>query len=329
VQRHSTWRTYEPGTEFVLFFVCSDATNDQFWGEFRLITSPSVALKKSAKTKFVASVMLGILVTVMTTGCQTNPYTGRWQVMLVPMSHEVTIGVAAYSQVQQDPNMKPSTDPREIEPVKRVAARVIEAAKHSKYSEIANQFEWEVTVIKDDKTMNAFAVPGGKIAVYTGIFPVAKTHAGLAAVIGHEVVHALTRHAGERMSQNMLAQTTLQSIGIALGVVSNAILSSAAVAALGVGTKVGVLLPFSRKHESEADYVGLLLAAEAGYDPRESILLWTHMSELSDNEQPSEFLATHPNHETRIQQLEEWMAEAMLIYQSKPPAVNGELPILR
>ena len=95
-----------------------------------------------------------------------------------------------------DPKMKPSTDPREIEPVKRVAARVIEAAKNSKYSEIANQFEWEVTVIKDDKTMNAFALPGGKIAVYTGIFPVAKTEAGLAAVMGHEVVHALARHGG-------------------------------------------------------------------------------------------------------------------------------------
>ena len=118
------------------------------------------------------------------------------------------MGVQAYSQVQHDPKMKPSTDPREIDPVKRVAARVIEAAKHSKYSEIANQFEWEVTVIKDDKTMNAFALPGGKIAVYTGIFPVAKTEAGLAAVMGHEVVHALARHGGERMSQNALAQTT-------------------------------------------------------------------------------------------------------------------------
>jgi len=279
----------------------------------------------------IAWMTLSVTVWLMTaTGCQTNPYTGRWQLMMVPMSQEVQMGVQAYSQVQHDPKLKPSTDPREIDPVKRVAARVIEAAKHSKYSEIANQFEWEVTVIKDDKTMNAFALPGGKIAVYTGIFPVAKTESGLAAVMGHEVVHALARHGGERMSQNTLAQTTLQVIGVALGVSgANPVLSQAGMAALGVGTQVGVLLPFSRKHESEADYVGVLLAAEAGYDPRESIRLWTRMGELSGGKEPSEFLSTHPNHETRIQQLEEWMAEALPIYESKPPAPNGELPSLR
>ena len=249
--------------------------------------------------------------------------------MMMPMSQEVKMGAQAYAEVKSDPKMKPSTDPREIEPVKRVAARVIEAAKRSKYSEMANQFEWEVTVIKDDKTMNAFALPGGKIAVYTGIFPVAKTEAGLAAVMGHEVVHALARHGGERMSQNTLAQTTLQAIGIALGVSgANPVLSQAGMAALGVGAQVGVLLPFSRKHESEADYVGVLLAADAGYDPREAIPLWQRMGELSGGKSPSEFMSTHPSHETRIQQLEEWMAEAMPVYQSKPPAPNHELPAL-
>lgn len=267
---------------------------------------------------------------VTATGCQTNPYTGRWQLMMVPMSQEMQMGAQAYSQVQHDPKLKPSTDPREIEPVKRVAARVIEAAKRSKYSEIANQFEWEVTVIKDDKTMNAFALPGGKIAVYTGIFPVARTEAGLAAVMGHEVVHALARHGGERMSQNTLAQTTLQAVGVALGISgANPVLSQAGMAALGVGAQVGVLLPFSRKHESEADYVGVLLAAEAGYDPRESIALWKRMEESSGGKEPSEFMSTHPSHETRIQQLEEWMVEALPIYQSKPPAPNSELPLLR
>jgi len=272
----------------------------------------------------------GLAVVLATTGCQTNPYTGRWQLMMMPMSQETQMGAQAYAQVKGDPKMKPSTDPREIEPVKRVAARVIEAAKRSKYSEIANEFEWEVTVIKDDKTMNAFALPGGKIAVYTGIFPVARTEAGLAAVMGHEVVHALARHGGERMSQNTLAQTTLQAVGVALGVSgANPVLSQAGMAALGVGAQVGVLLPFSRKHESEADYVGVLLAAEAGYDPRESIALWKRMEEASGGKEPSEFMSTHPSHETRIQQLEEWMAEALPIYRSKPPAPNGDLPILR
>ncbi len=285
--------------------------------------------RRSAMPSNILWLLCGVVTMLVTTGCQTNPYTGRWQLMMMPVAQETQMGAQAYAEVKNDPKMKPSTDPREIEPVKRVAARVIEAAKRSKYSEMANQFEWEVTVIKDDKTMNAFALPGGKIAVYTGIFPVAKTEAGLAAVMGHEVVHALARHGGERMSQNTLAQTTLQAIGIALGVSgANPVLSQAGMAALGVGAQVGVLLPFSRKHESEADYVGVLLAADAGYDPREAIQLWHRMGELSGGKSSAEFMSTHPSHETRIQQLEEWMAEAMPIYQSKQPAPNHDLPAL-
>lgn len=286
-----------------------------------------------ARTKRLRHGWMGLVLCLLlgtVAGCQTNPYTGRSQLMMLPASQEMQMGAQAYAEVKNDPKMKQSTDPREIEPVKRVAARVIEAAKRSKYSEMANQFEWEVTVIKDDKTMNAFALPGGKIAVYTGIFPVAKTEAGLAAVMGHEVVHALARHGGERMSQNTLAQTTLQAVGIALGVSgANPVLSQGAMAALGVGAQVGVLLPFSRKHESEADYIGVLLAADAGYDPRESIALWQRMEQASAGKGPSEFLSTHPSHDTRIQQLEEWMAEAMPIYQSRQPAPNSELPVLR
>ena len=131
--------------------------------------------------------------------------------------------------------MRPSQDPREIEPVKRVAARIVEAAKRSKYAEMANQFQWEVTVIKDDKTPNAFALPGGKMAVYTGIFPLAKTEAGLAAVMGHEVVHALARHGAERMSQGQLTNAALQVVGAARrgGSGGSRMVSQAAMAALG------------------------------------------------------------------------------------------------
>ena len=208
-----------------------------------------------------------------------------------------------------------------------MAARIVEAAKRSKYAEMANQFQWEVTVIKDDKTMNAFALPGGKIAVYTGIFPVAKTEAGLAAVLGHEVTHALARHGAERMSQGQLTNVTLQVLGTAAGTAGgNAKLGQAAMAALGAGAQVGVLLPFSRKHESEADYVGILLAADAGYDPRESIALWERMGQMSGGGAPSEFMSTHPSHETRIAQLKKWMPEAMAIYQTKPPMPAALLP---
>jgi predicted Zn-dependent protease len=231
--------------------------------------------------------------------------------------------------VKSDPKVRQSQDPREIEPVKRVAAHIIEAAKRSKYGEMAKQFQWEVTVIKDDKTMNAFALPGGKIAVYTGIFPVAKSEAGLAAVLGHEVTHALARHGAERMSQGELTNAALQAAGAAAGSSGmNPALSQGAMAALGAGAQVGVLLPFSRAHESEADYIGILLAADAGYDPRESVSLWERMEQLSRGGGPSEFLSTHPSNETRIDQLKKWMPEAMGIYQSRQAMPATALPVL-
>jgi len=260
-------------------------------------------------------------------GCETNPYTGRSQLLMTSVSQEMQMGAQAYNQVKSDPKMRPSQDPREIEPVKRVAARIVEAAKRSKYAEMAQQFQWEVTVIKDDKTANAFALPGGKMAVYTGIFPMAKTEAGLAAVMGHEVVHALARHGAERMSQGQLTNTVLQAAGAAIGLSGgNPMLGQATMAALGAGAQVGVLLPFSRKHESEADYVGILLAADAGYDPRESVALWERMGQASGGGGPSEFLSTHPSHDTRIEQLKEWMPEAMAIYQKRAPLPAAPLP---
>jgi metalloendopeptidase OMA1, mitochondrial len=262
-------------------------------------------------------------------GCETNPYTGRSQLLMTSVSQEMELGTQAYQQVKSDPKMKPSQDPREIEPVKRVAARIIEAAKRSKYAEMAQQFQWEVTVIKDDRTANAFALPGGKMAVYTGIFPVAKNEAGLAAVMGHEVVHALARHGAERMSQGQLTNAALQAAGAAAGASGmNPLLSQGAIAALGAGAQVGLLLPFSRKHESEADYIGILLAADAGYDPRESVALWERMARMSGGGAPAEFMSTHPSHDTRIDQLKTWMPEALHIYQSKQPVPAGELPAL-
>ena len=263
-------------------------------------------------------------------GCETNPYTGRSQLLMTSMSEEMEMGAQAYDQVKSDPKMRPSQDPREIEPVKRVAARIVEAAKRSKYAEMAKQFQWEVTIIKDDKTANAFALPGGKMAVYTGIFPMAKTEAGLAAVMGHEVVHALARHGAERMSQGQLTNAGLQIIGVAAGAAGGGgMLGQSAMAALGVGAQVGVLLPFSRKHESEADYIGILLAADAGYDPRESVALWERMGQMSGGGGPSEFMSTHPSHETRIDQLKKWMPEAMAIYQAKRPVPVALLPAVQ
>ncbi|WP_447979374.1 M48 family metallopeptidase [Candidatus Nitrospira bockiana] len=264
-----------------------------------------------------------LLAGVLLTGCITNPYTNRWQLLLVPASQERAMGAQAYAQVLNDPRIQVSHDPREVEPVRRVAARVIEAAKASKYAEAAKAFDWEVVVIKDDRTQNAFALPGGKIAVYTGIFPVAKNEAGLAAILGHEVTHALARHGGERMSHGVLAQTAV--IGATLGAASQGVNPQIAQLAGGALANFGFVLPYSRKHESEADYIGLLLAADAGYDPQEAVRVWERMQQLTEG-QPPEFLSTHPSHGRRIKQLNEWMPEALARYHPDPGMVVAELP---
>ena len=270
--------------------------------------------------RFLFSLM-GVL--LVCASCETNPYTERRQLVMLPQSYENRLGDQAYDQVLEDPKNRISQDLRELEPAKRVSARIIEAAKQSKYAETAKSFEWEVNVIKDDKQANAFALPGGKIAIYTGIYPVAKNEAGLAAVVGHEVVHALARHGAERMSQGIVAQVLLT--GAAVGLSSQGTPGGQAIMqALGLGTQVGVLLPFSREHESEADHVGIILAAMAGYDPRESVALWQRMEQAGGN-QPPEFLSTHTSHRTRIKDLQEWMPEELGYYEKSSKAESTPL----
>ena len=263
---------------------------------------------------------------LMTTACSKNPYTGRLQLDVIPDSQEQKMGVQAYTQLMHDPKVQISHDPAEVNAVQRVAQRIIDAAKNSKYAKIANEFQWEVTVIKDNKTMNAFALPGGKIAVYTGIFPVAKTEAGLAAVLGHEVTHALARHGAERMSQGVLAQAAV--VGATLGAASQGVSPQLAQLAGGALANYGFILPYSRKHESEADHIGIILMADAGYDPHEAIHLWERMEQFSKG-QPPEFLSTHPSHGKRIEQIEQWMPEAMSHYHSDSATTNADLPALR
>ena len=256
-----------------------------------------------------------------TGGCTSNPYTDRSQFLLISEDSEVQMGEQSYAKVLNDPKVQISKNPAEVDPVQRVAKRIIAAAKKSKYAQRAQSFHWEVNVIKDDRTKNAWALPGGKIVVYTGIFPEAKNENGLAAILGHEVVHALARHGAERMSEQSTAQLGLSVVSIALGM--GPLSSQLANQAVGIG----ILLPFSRAHESEADYIGLLLAAEAGYDPRESVRLWQRMSQSSQGA-PPEFLSTHPANETRITDLQKWMPEAMAIYEKSQKASSSELPTI-
>ena len=277
--------------------------------------------------QFRAPFLWIMLVSVLLGGCHTNPYTDRSQLLLMPSDLMNEMGAAQYGETLQDPKVVLSKDPREIEPVKRVAARIIEAAKRSKYAEAAKSFDWEVTVIKDDNTKNAWALPGGKIAVYTGIFPMAKTEAGLAAIMGHEVVHALAQHGGERMSQGLMAQVGMSAAAILLSTQGgNPALNQLGMQAMGLGLQAGVLLPFSRKHESEADYIGVLLAADAGYDPREAVRIWERMAAASGGAAQPEFLSTHPANETRIADLNRWMPEALAIYHRAPKASVNTLP---
>src|SRR5690606_26436710 len=166
--------------------------------------------------------------------------------------------------------------------------------------------KWEYSVIRSDQA-NAFALPGGKVAIYTGILPVAENADGLAVIMGHEVAHAIARHGAERMAQQQLLQWGQLAVGMAAGEL-DAGTQRMIMGAFGLGAQYGAILPFSRKHESEADYIGLLYVARACFDPREAPKLWQRMAKAaSGSGQPAEFMSTHPSPDTRIRQFEEWM----------------------
>jgi Zn-dependent protease with chaperone function len=189
--------------------------------------------------------------------------------------------------------------------VNRVSERIIDAAG------LRGRYPWQTVVVKSSQK-NAFVTPNGKIVVFTGILPIAKTEAGLAAILGHEVSHVIARHSAERMSQALLAELTVTAADAALAA-SNSKYRPIISAAVGLGAQYGVLLPFSRAHESEADHIGLLLMAKAGYDPSEAAGLWQRM-EAAGGSGPWEFLSSHPSHATRVAQIQQWLPEASLYY---------------
>jgi len=235
-------------------------------------------------------------------GCETVPYTGRRQIQLVSADEEAQMGVQSYQEITGKAAL--STDGQTNAMVQRVGSRIA-AATDLKY-------QWEFKLIADDKQANAFALPGGKVAVYTGILPITRDEAGLAAVLAHEIGHVLARHGGERLSQQMGVQTVTQVLaGMAS---SNPATVQLVSAALGAGAQVGVLLPFSRQQESEADHLGLILMAKAGYDPHAALELWKRMQEAAKGQRPAEWLSTHPAEATRIEQIQAWLPEAMQYY---------------
>lgn len=248
-------------------------------------------------------------------GCSTVPYTNRSQFIMMSEAEDLQLGAAAYQQVLK--KEKIVTDPRLTEPVQRVGRRIAAVADKPEY-------QWEFTVIDDPKQANAFCLPGGKVAVYTGIFPIAADEAGLATVIGHEVAHALARHGAERMSTGMALQAAGVAVAIAAGGQSAAT-QQAIMSAYGLGAQVGVALPFSRSQESEADRIGLILMAKAGYDPQAALGLWQRMEQKSGGKGPPEWLSTHPHEDTRQGDIQGWIAEARQYFRP-PPAPNPPLP---
>src|SRR5262245_61973904 len=261
-------------------------------------------LPASLRSRLVAIALL------CAAACTTTPYTHRSQLMVVSEAQEVQLGAQAYQQVLSESRIE--NDPRVNDIVRRVGQRIATAANRPDY-------QWEFVVIDDPKTVNAFALPGGKVAVYTGMFPVAETEAGLATVMGHEVAHALARHGAERMSQQMGMQALGTGIAVALGASgAGSVTQSVAMQAFGLGAQVGVLLPFSRSQESEADHIGLILMAQAGYDPSQAVTFWERMESASGGKGPPEYLSTHPSHGTRVAQIEGWLPEAQGYYKKSP-----------
>ena len=256
---------------------------------------------------FILGVALVFLLALVS-GCDTVPVTGRHQLNLVSSSQEMQLGLSSFDKLKQTTPI--SHDPAANALVQKVGKRI--AAVTSK--DMPNA-QWEFVVFESPEA-NAFCLPGGKVGVYTGILPITKDEAGLATVIGHEVSHAVARHGAERMSEAMLEQMGGQVLGVSLAN-SDPRMQAAAQVAYGLTTQLGRELPHSRAQESEADHIGLIYMARAGYDPQAAVLFWQRFMQYNQqhggNSTPV-FLRTHPLDETRIRQLQQWMPQAEAQY---------------
>ncbi len=251
---------------------------------------------------------------VALTGCASVPITGRKQLSLVPVSQLEMLSSQSYGQLINKTGL--SNDEKKNSLLQKVGKRIAFSAeefmRQNGMQEYIRNYDWEFSLIEDDKKINAFAMAGGKVGVYTGILSITGTEAGLATVLSHEIAHVIANHAGERMSQLLLAN------------LGNVVLSQAlrdkpdktrqlTMLAYGASANIGVLLPFSRTHEREADRIGLILMAQAGYNPEAALGFWGRMNQKSGN-RPLEFLSTHPDPKKRIESIKAYLPEAMSYY---------------
>lgn len=251
-----------------------------------------------------SKVLTVICAAMLTMSCAKSP-TGRTQIKLYSASQINSMGEQAFASLKEDATI--SSKEVQNDYVSCVAEHIIAQVPKTTFSG-----EWEVVVF-DDPQVNAFALPGGKIGVYTGLLEVAKTQHQLAAVIGHEVGHVIAEHGNERMSSNTLVDLGLEMADAVLA--GNQVAHNTEImSAIGLGVQVGFQLPFSRTHESEADVIGLDLMAKAGFNPKESVELWKNMEEANGESAPMEFLSTHPSPASRIEQLEKNMNNASVLY---------------
>ena len=267
-------------------------------------------MKSTLKSKLV--VLLGLLFTLC--GCSEVEITGRQQFNIIPASTMQSMSYKSYGEFLAEHKL--STNTEQTEMVKRAGSRIQQAVEE--YCEeygIQNKIEgykWEFNLV-EDPNVNAWCMPGGKVVFYTGILPITQNEDGVAVVMGHEIAHAFAKHGAERMTQGLLVQMG----GIAL---STALKEKPEqtkelfLKSYGVGTQVGVLLPYSRTHEYEADHLGLIFMAMAGYNPEEAVAFWQRMAAQKKGSAPPEFLSTHPADENRIQNLKALLPEAMEYY---------------
>lgn len=271
-------------------------------------------LNKHINFNRFAHILPVLLVGVVLIACAQVPITNRQSLSLLPESQLATMSLQEYDKVLKQSKL--SSNQQQVEMVRRVGFKIAKAAEvflkeAGMQSEIKN-LNWEFNLIEDDKQANAWVMPGGKAAVYTGILKYTQNETGLAVVLGHEVAHAIARHGNERMSQGLLAQMGGAALSVALSQ-NSAATQNLFMQAYGAGATVGLLLPYSRLHESEADRIGLTLMARAGYDPREAVPFWQRMNEQGGR-RPPEFLSTHPAPATRIDNIKKYIPEALVYY---------------
>ncbi len=255
-----------------------------------------------------------ILLEIIIVACSTVPVTGRRQFNIIPDSEMLAMSFSQYDQFMKESKLSKNTSQTEM--VKRIgnniASAVTEYLTSLNYADLLDGYDWEFNLV-DDPNVNAWCMPGGKVVVYTGILPVTKDEKGLAVVMGHEIAHAIAEHGSERMSQELIRQMGGMALSVA---VKDQPEETQALwfAAYGLGSEVGIMLPYSRMHESEADHMGLIFMSMAGYDPREAPVFWERMS-AAGGAKPPEWMSTHPSDETRISNLNGWMPEALEYYQ--------------